>query len=84
MASTTKVFGSPSTGLAGRRFDNVFFSAMALVILATVFLGFAHSCYLAGSSALRCRVQSSIFTAQPCPVGCYCLSRRFAWSPQAV
>src|SRR6267154_703497 len=36
------------TGLPGRRFDHLFFSTMALVMLATVFLGFAHTYYLAG------------------------------------
>lgn len=34
--------------LPGRRFDHLFFSSMALLLLATVFLGFAHSYYLAG------------------------------------
>jgi len=32
----------------GRRFDHVFFSAMALLMLATVFVGFARTYYLAG------------------------------------
>jgi FtsH-binding integral membrane protein len=32
----------------GRRYDHLFFSAMALSMLATVFVGFAHSYYLAG------------------------------------
>src|SRR5712664_2285822 len=32
----------------GRRFDHLFFSGMALVMLGTVFLGFAHTYYLAG------------------------------------
>jgi hypothetical protein len=31
-----------------RRFDHLFFSGMALLILVSVFLGFAHSYYLAG------------------------------------
>jgi hypothetical protein len=31
-----------------RRFDKLFFSGMAVVILASVFVGFAHSYYLAG------------------------------------
>jgi len=38
----------PSTGLPGRRYDHVFFPAMALLILATVFAGFARTYYLAG------------------------------------
>lgn len=37
-----------ATGVPGRRFDNLFFSAMALLILATVFLGLARTYYLAG------------------------------------
>jgi FtsH-binding integral membrane protein len=32
----------------GRRFDHLFFSSMALLILATVFFGFARTYYLAG------------------------------------
>jgi hypothetical protein len=49
MSSATEVFDRPpSIGVAGRRFDNIFFSAMAVLILGTVFLGFAHSYYLAG------------------------------------
>jgi hypothetical protein len=37
-----------SIGLPGRRYDHLFFSAMALLILATVFVGFARTYYLAG------------------------------------
>ena len=35
-------------GLPGRRYDHYFFSGMALLMLATVFEGFARSYYLAG------------------------------------
>src|SRR3984893_2635172 len=35
-------------GLAGRKYDHVFFSSMAVLLLASVFLGFARSYYLAG------------------------------------
>jgi hypothetical protein len=38
----------PSVGLPGRRYDHLFFSAMALLMLATVFVGFARTYYLAG------------------------------------
>ncbi len=34
--------------LPGRQYDNYFFSAMALLILATVFIGFARTYFLAG------------------------------------
>jgi hypothetical protein len=37
-----------ATGAAGRRFDHLFFSSMAVLILGAVFLGFAHTYYLAG------------------------------------
>src|ERR1700687_1200732 len=38
----------PSIGLPGRRYDHLFFSAMALLVLASVFAGFARTYYLAG------------------------------------
>jgi hypothetical protein len=38
----------PSVGLPGRRYDHLFFPAMALLMLATVFAGFARTYYLAG------------------------------------
>jgi FtsH-binding integral membrane protein len=37
-----------TTPLPGRRFDHLFFSAMALLMLVTVFAGFAPTYYLAG------------------------------------
>jgi hypothetical protein len=71
MASTTEVLGPPSTGLAGRGFDNVFFSAMALLILATVFLGFAHSYYLAG--IFRAPLPSPIVHIHGAAMSCWML-----------
>jgi hypothetical protein len=38
----------PRSAPPGRRYDHYFFSAMALLFLGTVFLGFAHTYYLAG------------------------------------
>ena len=38
----------PMTGVPGRRFDHIFFSGMALLMLVTVFIGFAPTYYLAG------------------------------------
>src|SRR5258708_22296765 len=38
---------APKIG-TGRQFDNVFFSGMALLILITVFTGFARTYFLAG------------------------------------
>jgi hypothetical protein len=37
-----------SISVPGRRYDHLFFSTMALVMLVTVFVGFAHTYYLAG------------------------------------
>ena len=37
-----------SVGVPGRRYDHFFFSTMAVVMLGTVFVGFAHTYYLAG------------------------------------
>src|SRR5713101_7328711 len=38
----------PTLSMPGRRYDHLFFSVMALCMLATVFAGFAHTYYLAG------------------------------------
>ena len=43
-------------GLPGRRFDHLFFSGMALLLLVTVFVGFARTYYLAGMFHARCPV----------------------------
>jgi hypothetical protein len=40
--------GARFANLPGRRFDHVFFTSMALVMLVTVLVGFAHTYYLAG------------------------------------
>ena len=47
-AAVPRVPAMVTTGAPGRRYDHYFFSGMALLILFTVFLGFAHSYYLAG------------------------------------
>ncbi len=43
-SNSTKV----SIDLPGSRYDHFFFSAMALAMLTTAFVGFAHTYYLAG------------------------------------
>jgi len=43
-----KIPAKLAPSLPGRRFDHIFFSTMALLMLATVFLGFANTYYLAG------------------------------------
>src|SRR3979490_1509956 len=51
MATAVVHSSSPAklvTRVPGRRFDHVFFSGMALLLLATVFVGFGRTYYLAG------------------------------------
>jgi hypothetical protein len=48
MATALPVSAPSSTRLAGRRFDHLFFAGMILLMLATVFLGFARTYFLAG------------------------------------
>jgi FtsH-binding integral membrane protein len=51
MATAVAHPGNPAKAAArapGRRFDHFFFSGMALLLLATVFVGFARTYYLAG------------------------------------
>ena len=48
IAMRTAQPAKPIPVLPGRRYDHVFFSAMALLMLATVFAGFARTYYLAG------------------------------------
>lgn len=51
MVTTVARPGSPTkpvTALPGRRFDHLFFSTMAALMLVTVFVGFSRTYYLAG------------------------------------
>jgi hypothetical protein len=60
--------GNVPAHLPGRRFDHLFFSAMIVLMLGTVLLGFAHSYYLAGTlhaplPARVLHVHAVVFTA---------------------
>ncbi len=48
MATTVVQPAYAPSSAPGRRYDHIFFSGMALLILVTVFIGFARSYYLAG------------------------------------
>ena len=48
IAMRSPVSATPDRVLPGRRFDHIFFSIMSLLLLATVFVGFAATYYLAG------------------------------------
>jgi len=57
--------------LPGRRFDHVFFSTMAALILVTVFVGFAHTYYLAG--LVRAPLPSLIIHVHAVAFSCWIL-----------
>lgn len=57
--------------LPGRRFDDFFFSGMALLILATVFVGFARTYYLAG--VFRAPLPSPIIHLHGAAFSCWIL-----------
>ena len=48
MATTPEVFARPLKRLPGRKYDHIFFSGLALLILVVVAIGFAPKYYLAG------------------------------------
>jgi hypothetical protein len=48
IVSSTLAPSSPKSKAPGRRFDHLFFSAMAFLILIAVFVGFSRTYYLAG------------------------------------
>jgi hypothetical protein len=48
MATVAVPRSTPQNFGPGRQFDNVFFSGMAILILVTVFVGFARTYFLAG------------------------------------
>jgi len=47
-AANLRAFSNPAAVLPGRRFDHIFFSATALMMGATVYVGFAPTYYMAG------------------------------------
>ncbi len=48
MATTSRVSASPAKRLPGRRYDHLFFTSLIVIMLGSVFLGFARSYFLAG------------------------------------
>src|SRR5215471_3420735 len=65
------------------RLDNAFFLSMAILILATVFLGFARTYYLAGKFRAPLPTWSFIFTEQFFPFGSCCSSHKARLLPAA-
>lgn len=58
MANTPPISAQLSKPVPGRRFDHLFFTGIILLLIGIVFLGFAHSYYLAG--ILRAPLKSPI------------------------
>lgn len=73
MATATVPGNSVKTAstLPGRRFDHVFFSTMAALILVTAFVGFAHTYYLAG--LVRAPLPSLIIHVHAVAFSCWIL-----------
>jgi len=63
--------GVKAVGLPGRRYDHFFFSGMALLMLATVFEGFARTYYLAG--VFHARLPSLIIQVHGAAFSCWTL-----------
>ena len=60
-----------TSNLPGRRFDHLFFTSMTLVMLVTVFVGFAHTYYLAG--VFRAPLPSPIIHIHAAVFSCWIL-----------
>lgn len=72
--ATAAGYSRPSArtaNLPGRRFDHVFFTGMALVMLVTVFVGFARTYYLAG--LIRAPLPSRIIHIHGAVFSCWIL-----------
>ena len=69
----------PSVSVPGRRYDHLFFSGLALLLLASVFVGFARSYYLAGVFRAPLPTGSFTCTGQRSPAGfsCWCCKPRW-------
>jgi hypothetical protein len=69
--------------LPGRKYDHVFFSAIALSLFASVFIGFAHTYYLAG--LFSASLPGVILVQQMCgPIGTTSVWMHFAGRVQAL
>jgi hypothetical protein len=68
--------GARTANLPGRRFDDVFFTSMAHVMLVTVFVGFAHTYYLAG--LFRAPLPNRIIHLHGAVFSCWILNSRRA------
>lgn len=74
MSTTTanpRAFSNPAGVLPGRRFDHIFFSVTALMMAATVYVGFAPTYYMAG--VFRAPLPSTIIHIHGAAFSCWIL-----------
>jgi len=70
-AANPRAFSTPAAVLPGRRFDHIFFSVTALMMAATVYVGFAPTYYLAG--VFRAPLPSTIIHIHGAAFTCWIL-----------
>jgi len=71
IAANPRVFSKPASALPGRRFDHIFFSVTALMMGATVYVGFAPTYYMAG--IFRAPLPSTIIHIHGAAFSCWIL-----------
>src|SRR5215831_16398412 len=70
-AVNPRVLSKPATVVPGRRFDHIFFSATALMMAVTVYVGFAPTYYMAG--IFRAPLPSTIIHIHGAAFSCWIL-----------
>jgi FtsH-binding integral membrane protein len=71
IAASPRAFSKPAAVVPGRRFDHIFFSATALLMAATVYVGFAPTYYMAG--IFRAPLPSAIIHLHGAAFSCWIL-----------
>lgn len=71
IAASPRAFSKPAAVLPGRRFDHIFFSVTALLMAATVYVGFAPTYYMAG--IFRAPLPSAIIHLHGAAFSCWIL-----------
>src|SRR5215471_4950409 len=71
IAANPRVFSKPASALPRRRFDHIFFSMTALMMGATVYVGFAPTYYMAG--IFRAPLPSTIIHIHGAAFSCWIL-----------
>ena len=67
--------------LPGSRFDHLFFSAASVLVLISVLIGFAPTCFLVGVFRATFQIPLFISTAPYIPAGSFSWFSKLVWSP---